>query len=67
LLAVVVILGRHTGELATDVYEQVYDVTGVRPGPGDLRGKHPCCELDGTAPMAGVAVIEALPRQGRRR
>jgi hypothetical protein len=64
-LAVVLILGRHTGGRGIDVYEQVYGLAGVRPDLGDVRCKDPCREPDGTAPIAGAGVMDALLRRGR--
>jgi hypothetical protein len=66
VLAVVAVVGRHTGDPATDVYEELYETVGVRPPPEDLRDKPPCCEPDGAAPVAGAAVIDALVREARR-
>jgi hypothetical protein len=62
----VLLVGRHTDNPATDVYELLYAWAGARPEPETRRRKPACCDRTGAAPVAGVYIVESLVWAAKR-
>jgi hypothetical protein len=60
----VVLLGQHTGNPATDIYDLRYAMAGVRPERQDRRRKPACCDPDGAAPDRGRVRGRPARRRG---
>lgn len=72
----VVLVGAHRDDdPGRDIYDQLYELAGIRPGPDQRRNKPPCCDEDPKEPPildeeAVATLVErarALVHAGRAR
>lgn len=64
-VATIVLVGRHTDDPATNVYDLLYRVLDIDTVPADKRTKPPCCDEEGSPPYADDELIDALARRTR--
>jgi hypothetical protein len=61
----VVLVGPHTDERASNVYNLLYAITGTAIEPSERRTKPPCCDEDGAAPVSDEDLENQLARRTR--
>lgn len=64
-VATIVLVGPHTSDPQSNVYDLLYRVAGLEGEPPERRTKPACCEADGTPPAADDEFIDRLTRHTR--
>lgn len=63
----VVLIGSHTTDPGRNVYDQLYQLAGVRPPDQARRTKPSCCgEIDGRAPVIPTGDLHDLAARAQR-
>jgi hypothetical protein len=64
-VAWVALVGQHTDDPETNVYDLLYAMLATRPEPHEKRTKPPCCDDDQRPPLVGDDIIDRLTRRTR--
>ena len=62
----ILLIGRHTDQRNTNVYDSLYEVVGFAPEPERGRTKPSCCSTEGKDPIQDEDLIEELVLRARK-
>jgi hypothetical protein len=61
----VVLVGPHTADRESNIYDLLYRITGTPIEPSERRTKPPCCDEEGTEPVSDEDLVNQLARRTR--